>query len=352
MTLESIKSAVSLVEGASAELSDHRGSDLLMSKSEAGQIAPSSDNPVRLIKSGKVTVMNRRFFLQSLGAGAALNTPALAIGEHAPTAWLQKSLKIGMVKGGKSLNDKFAIARAAGFEGIELLGFDHPAEEVLAASASTGLVVDGLVAKLHHKVRHSDPDPAVRQDALAELVRCLEYTEAIGGHSVLLVPGHGKDGTPEQVFQRSLENIRQAIPTAARLGVSILIENVWNRFLYDHEGSSDQSAQNYADYIDAFNSPWVGMQFDIGNHWKYGDVPAWIRLLGTRIHKLDVKGFSRSDDAFTDIGEGDLPFDQVTRALRDINFHGWCAAEVKAKNADGLELVSQQMDAAFELKQK
>ena len=62
---------------------------------------------------------------------------------------------------------------------------------------------------------------------------------------------------------------------------------------YVHDGPVDQTADKLAAYIDAFNSPFVGMQFDIGNHWKYGNTGDWIRTLGKRIIKLDVKGFSR-----------------------------------------------------------
>ncbi len=42
--------------------------------------------------------------------------------------------------------------------------------------------------------------------------------------------------------------------------------------------------------------------------------------------KLDVKGFSRKLNKFTPIGEGDIDYADVRKALREINFHGWLAA--------------------------
>ncbi len=128
--------------------------------------------------------------------------------------------------------------------------------------------------------------------------------------------GHGKDGNLEQLNERSIPNIEKAIPLAAELGIVIAIENVWNQYLYDHDGKPEQTADQFAAYVDHFNSPWVGMQFDIGNHWKYGNPGSWIRTLGKRIVKLDVKGFSRSEDKFTRITEGDLPWSDVRDALR------------------------------------
>ena len=51
----------------------------------------------------------------------------------------------------------------------------------------------------------------------------------------------------------------------------------------------------------------VAMQFDIGNHWKYGNPAAWIRELGRRVVKLDIKGYSRTKGNWADITEDDLP---------------------------------------------
>ena len=128
------------------------------------------------------------------------------------------------------------------------------------------------------------------------------------------------------------------------------IENVWNQFCYDHEGDSNQTADKFVRYVDEFKSPWVGMQFDIGNHWKYGSMGDWIRALGKRIIKLDVKGFSRAENKFTKIGEGDLDFADVRKALVEINYYGYCAAEVRGGDMERLKEISANLDKAFALK--
>lgn len=221
--------------------------------------------------------------------------------------------------------------------------------ETRAASAASGLPVDGSVCSTHWKIRHTSPEASVRAQALADLQQAIRDTHAVGGHSVLLVVGHGDDGPVAEIWPRSIENIRQAIPLASELGVSIVIENVWNHFLYDHDGDSNQSADAFVRYVDEFNSPWVGMQFDIGNHWKYGAMGDWIRQLGKRVIKLDVKGFSREQGKFTQIGEGDLDFADVRKALLEIDYHGWVAAEVKGGDLNELKTISKQMDQAFQL---
>ncbi|MEZ6079119.1 MAG: TIM barrel protein [Pirellulaceae bacterium] len=85
-------------------------------------------------------------------------------------------------------------------------------------------------------------DPA--RAALADLKTALQQTKAVGGHTVLLVVGHGKDGTQEEVWSRSIDNIKQALPLCAELGMTIAIENVWNQFLYQHDGPQDQTADH------------------------------------------------------------------------------------------------------------
>ena len=292
----------------------------------------------------------------ALGSGLSIAQGVEAVttlGEEASLKGrLYKTLKFNMVKGG-SILERFQMAKAAGFKGVELNVPGVSAAqvaEVQEAMAQTGLVVDGTVCSTHWKVRHSDPDAKVRTQALADLKQSLRETRALGGSTMLLVVGHGKDGTPEEVWERSFSNISQALPLAAELGVTIAIENVWNSFCYDHSGGATQTAEQLAKYVDAFDSPFVGMQFDIGNHWKYGNVGDWIRQLGKRIVKLDVKGFSREKNQFTKIGEGDVDFSDVRRALVEINFHGWCAAEVGGGGLARLKEISANMDRSFSLK--
>jgi L-ribulose-5-phosphate 3-epimerase len=268
-----------------------------------------------------------------------------AAGDQRP--WLLKTLKIGMIRVEGTLTDKFKAAKEAGFDGVELNVPGINVDQANEAAAASGLIIDGTVGSYHWKIRHSDPDPAVRADALARLKAGIVETAAVGADTMLLVPAHGNDGSDAEVYERSMASIREALPVAEKHGVSILIENVWNHFLYDHSGGSDQSADKLAQFIDAFESPWVGVQFDIGNHWKYGDAAQWIRTLDKRIKKLDIKGFSREADKFTKVTEGDIDWPSVEQALRDIGFTGWLAAEVGGGDLERLKEVSNNLEKAL-----
>ena len=262
---------------------------------------------------------------------------------------LYKTLKMGMVKVPGTLIDRFNAVKAAGFDGIEVGTPNLDVQGTLEAIEATGLPVDGSVISSHWAVRHTDPSADVRQKALDALKESLEQVHAVGGNTVLLVNGHGKDGPEDDIWKRAIDNIDAALPLAAELGVYIAIENVWNHFLYDHDGDHKQSAEKYVRFVDELNSPWVGLQFDIGNHWKYGSMGDWIRQLGRRIVKLDLKGFSRPLDSFTKIGEGDLDWADVRKALLEINFTGWAAAEVGGGGPERLKEISDNMDRVFGL---
>ena len=304
--------------------------------------------------------LDRRRFCQlgfaAAAGGAAIRLPTDSLFADEPSEnagdsarpWLRKTLKIGMIrlKDG-TLEDKFRLAKEAGFDGVELNAPSIDIDEAKAAAKASGIIIDGTVGKYHWQTRHTDPDPAVRQEAMKLLKLGLENTAGVGGESMLLVPGHGKDGTDAEVYKRAVDAINEALPLAEKLKVSILIENVWNDFCYDHEGGDDQTADRLAKFIDEFDSPRVGVQFDIGNHWKYGDPAEWIRTLDKRIQKLDIKGFSRPAGKFTKITEGDINWPSVQKALHDINFTGWLAAEVQGGGLERLKEVNDHLEEAL-----
>jgi inosose dehydratase len=58
------------------------------------------------------------------------------------------------------------------------------------------------------------------------------------------------------------------------------------------------------------------------------DVPAMIRKHSKRISYVHLKGWRKHPFAFTPLDEGDLDISAIMRALADIRFSGWIAAEL------------------------
>ena len=295
--------------------------------------------------------LNRRDFGKASSlALVATALPALgqAVDEQSrPKPRILKSIKFGMFGGNLPIADKFRVLKEIGYDGVELNspgGVDK--KQASAASRETGLPIHGVVDSIHWGTRLSSPDAATRRKGLEGLKTAIRDTRLVGGSAVLLVPGAVRDAKNEnhqQVWDRSIEQINLAIPLAAKFGIHILIENVWNNFLYDPKGDNNQPADLLAKYLDEINSPWVGSYFDIGNHQRFGKPAEWIRTLGKRIVKLDVKDWGKSN-GFCKIGDGDVDWPDVREALGEIGFTGWSTAEVGGGNRDRIKEIHDRMD--------
>ena len=296
---------------------------------------------------------SRRRCLQSLGAfgaaalAASFQPRVLAAGDGARRVKL--AVKYGMVGEGKSVLEKFRLLKELGYDGVEL---DSPSDlsrdEVLAARDETGLPIHGVVDSAHWRDTLSHPDTAVRARGVAALETAIRDAKAYGASSVLLVPAVvNKDVSYDQAYERSQAEIRRVLPLAAEEKITIALENVWNQFLL--------SPLETARYIDEMESPWIGAYFDVGNVVNFGWPQHWIRILGKRIKKLDIKEFSRKlrDDQGTwagfkaEIGEGDCDWPAVMQALAEIDYHGWATAEVGGGDRTRLADIKRRMDAVL-----
>lgn len=304
--------------------------------------------------------MKRRTFLETLGAGVAglaagqgptedllapSRTHPVASRSQSPDApaRVRKAVKFHMLDVEASVLERFRKIRSAGFEGVEFRSpNEYETEAIVQAQEETGLEVIGVVAGWKH---FGATDEGVLQKSHAELETALQDASDYGADLALLVPETVNAEMPyDQAYDQSIQEIKKALPRAQELGVRIGIENVWNQFLL--------SPLEFASYVDAFDSEWLGAYFDVGNVVKLGWPEQWIRILGDRIFRLDIKGFSRDimnergpGAGFeADIGEGSTDWTAVRAALDEIGYQGWATAEESGGDADRLQEIAGQMD--------
>ena len=146
--------------------------------------------------------MNRRDFLTT-SAGLALGGTLLADTPKKPK--LRKAVKYGMIREGTSVEEKLALAKKCGFEGVEI---DSPSnlnlDEANAAQKATGVKIHGVIDSVHWRDTLSHPDEKVRAKGLEALLTAIGDAEKVGADTVLLVPGVvNKDVTFEQCWERS-----------------------------------------------------------------------------------------------------------------------------------------------------
>lgn len=272
-----------------------------------------------------------------------------------------KTISYWSLKGGleatRSLKGAMREAKAKGFEGIELClaltGELTPKTtkrqclEIRKMADKIGIELPSLASGVYWDVSLTDNKASVRRRAHTITKAYLQKAAWLGIDAVLVVPGAVDvfflPDAPvipyETVWKRSQEQLKSLAKTARKLKVSIAIENVWNRFLL--------SPVEMAHFVDSIGSRYVGCYFDVGNVLPFGYPQDWIRTLGSRIRRIHIKDFKRSVgtvDGFCDLTEGDVPWAEVMKALKEIGYKSSVTAEMMPPRPTLLDLTSKAMD--------
>jgi L-ribulose-5-phosphate 3-epimerase len=297
---------------------------------------------------------DRRSFLKSvaaLGASGAVLPRATDAWQGQATAapkpatpGIKKSTLISMLPRDLSYEARFALAREAGFEAIEMrtMTRDEEAAEIREASRKTGLRIHSVMNVEHWEAPLSSADPEVVRRSVRGMETSLRNAALWGADAVLLVPAVVDAATPyREAYTRSQRVIReQLLPKAAEHKVIIAVEEVWNKFLL--------SPLEFARYVDEFDSPWLKAYFDVGNVVIYAFPQDWIRTLGSRIVKLHLKDFAfdrrNGTFAWKGLGDGDIDWIEVRKALDEIGYAGYATTELSGGDAAYLRDVSARVD--------
>jgi hexulose-6-phosphate isomerase len=278
------------------------------------------------------------------GAGAGpsfAQQPPLQVSPKNP-AVIRKSTLISMLPKERSYVERFAMAREAGFEAVEMqtVTEESVAAEIRDASQKSGLKVHSVMNSSHWRLPISSSDPEVVNQSVQGMETSLRNAALWGADAVLLVPAVVDAQTSyRDAWTRSQRVIRERlIPVARDLKIVIAVEEVWNKFLL--------SPLEFARYVDDFESPWVRAYFDVGNVVFYGFPQDWIRTLGSRIVKVHLKDFQVQKNQYTwkNLGEGDIDWLQVRKALGEIGFSGYVTTEIAGGDLAYLKDVSARVD--------
>ncbi len=254
---------------------------------------------------------------------------------------MKKGISIWSFPAG-SLNDSFALAKDAGFDGVEV-ALDEAAGEITLSSTEkellavkkqaedNGIELYSVASGLYWSYFLNDADDAVRAKAQDIVKKQLEVAATLGCESILVIPGcvNAEFAAPGKVmdyvtcYERSLESVLKVKEYAAQYKVEIGLENVWNKFLL--------SPMEMRDFIDKVDSPYVGSYLDIGNTLANGYPEHWIRALGNRIKKVHFKDYrveAGGLHGFVDLLAGDVNYPAVMEALKEVGYDGWVSAEM------------------------
>lgn len=280
--------------------------------------------------------MDRRSLIAGIAIAAAERLSALSV---AAGTGVQKSILISMLPKELSYLDRFKLAVDVGFNLMEVRSLQDDAEaaKIKDAADKAGLRIHSVMNGIHWRYPLSSPIASEVEVSMAGMRRSLRQAKLYGAGAVLLVPAVVRDDTTyEQAWERSSKQIRILIPEAEKLGITIAVEEVWNKFLL--------TARDFNQFIDQFESPVVQAYFDVGNIVHYGVPQHWIRQLGKRIVRVHLKDYIRQTRQFVNLGDGDVNWPAVRGALADIGYTGPATLEIKGGDRSYLEDVSDRLD--------
>lgn len=239
------------------------------------------------------------------------------------------------------LADGFQHLAGCGIDGVELVMRERSAldpktpagklREIRRMAGDHGLAVFSLSNACLWSFPLTSSDAAVRRRGKESLLRQIDMATELGAGNLLVIPGYaGTDYVPsgekvryDVAAQRARDGIAAALPRAQAAGVCLCVENVWNRLFL--------SPLELCSLVDGFDSPSLGLYFDVGNAMLYGDPELWIEVLGQRIRAVHIKDVLRNradETAHVRLGEGDVPFFAVKAALKRIGYEGYCTLEL------------------------
>jgi sugar phosphate isomerase/epimerase len=232
---------------------------------------------------------------------------------------------------GETLAERLEAARAAGFDGLELLDADPARMPELKALQRDGARLPTACPALGGWL--GDFEGARRRRAIDGLCRQLDGIAALGGHGVVspaawgmftrrLPPFDDPPRTPEQDREVLLEGLAEVGGHAAAAGVVLLFEPL-NRY----EDHMVNTVAHGAELIAAAGSPGVRLLADTYHmNIEEDDVCAALRGAAGVLGAVHLSDSNRHQP-----GTGHVPFGAVLATLAEAGFDGVLSVECRLR---------------------
>jgi sugar phosphate isomerase/epimerase len=233
---------------------------------------------------------------------------------------------------------------AIGYAGVEIMAdvphawpaflLDEQKQAIRDALAKNRLAISNINSFMMHAVNDRrqrywhpswiEPDPNYRAVRIDHTTRALTLARELGAPCITTEPGGPLESG--QTFSAGLklfvEMLKPVVEHAEKEGVLLLIE--------PEPGLLIETADQFLELMQYFDSPAVGLNFDVGHAYCVGDDPA---TTIPRVAKY-IRHFHLEDIAATRVhhhlvpGEGAIDFAATFRAIRQIGYDGWVTIEL------------------------
>ena len=122
--------------------------------------------------------------------------------------------------------------------------------------------------------------------------------------------------TDADAIQWCIDSIKACMPAAEKAGVMLMLENHWGMTL---------KSENLMKIVDGVNSPWLGINLDIGNF--PGDPYPEIEKIAPRAAYVHFKTYYGGGEYYT----LNLDYKRIAGILRQANYRGYISLEMEGK---------------------
>lgn len=235
---------------------------------------------------------------------------------------------LSMLFGELPLSERVLAAKVAGFDGVEIqFPYELPAIRLKELLERAGLPLVLINLPAGDLMQGGAGLAAVpgRQQAFKEaLQQALTYAAMARPQWVNVLPGRLAEGVRrEQALDTLADNLRKSAEAFAQLGIGVLCEAI-NPL--DMPGFLINTPEHLQELLARVDHPNCKVQLDLYHMARQQlDIEAGIRLLGERIGHVqfaDCPGRGAP-------GTGELAFEPLLRALQEVGYAGWLAAEYR-----------------------
>lgn len=233
---------------------------------------------------------------------------------------------------------------------------------VRKAVEETGMVIPMMCASPDFTI----PDPLLRKQEVEKEIYAIEMSAALGAKYCRVLSGQRrKDITREEGMNYVVDSINACIPTAEKLGITLIIENHYKDDFWT-EPEFAQMMDVFVDLVSRINSKSFGVNYDPSNVIAAGEEP--LELLEKVKHRVvtmhasdrylangtiedlrKAEGGSAGYVSFFKhgvIGKGLNDYDAIFKTLKDVGFDSWISIE------DGVDGMDQMHESADFLREK
>jgi len=178
----------------------------------------------------------------------------------------------------------------------------------------------------------STQSPEIKRRSIELLTKTLEYCRAIECQIMVTYP-NSSESLPlgrEAVKKNSVEALREVVKKAEELGVKVAIENMI--------GKDERFCSRISDLIgiiESVGSPYLGICLDTGHinllPRSVTSMREEILHAGKYLWTLHIHDNDGERDSHLPMGEGNIDWSQVIKALREINYKGVFLMEIQER---------------------